>query len=547
MSRIIILPEDLINKIAAGEVVERPASVVKELIENSIDAGARRITVEVEEGGKKLISVTDNGSGMTGQEVKLALERHSTSKIKTLDDLFSITTLGFRGEALPSIASVSKLEIMSKVQSPKSEVGTYLRAEGGKIKELKDIGCPEGTKVEVRDLFYNTPARLKFLKATSTEMRWIAEVVSKFCLSSPEIAFTLIADGKELLRTWGSGKLMDSLVAVYGVDLAKNLLEVSLSQEKIKVSGFLAKPTLSRIDRDYESFFVNRRFVRAPLLNRAVEEIFRNLIPSSRYPIAILFIDLPAREVDVNVHPTKREVRFLKVNEVLEAIKSAVKKSLESIIPTFEAEELPRAKTWIPPTLEFEVTAIQPLMPITQLNQTYILATDGEDLALIDQHAAHERILFDQINRELTAKSEQPLLIPETINLKVAEALVLEENLETLKSFGFELEAFGKDTYLLRSVPVVLGKVNPRQTILDMIAELANLGKTRSLEVIQESIKKLIACHGAIKAGDKLSADEMSRLIRDLYSTENPLTCPHGRPTMIRFTKDDLERMFERK
>lgn len=571
-SRIQILPEDLINKIAAGEVVERPASVVKELIENSIDAGATRITVDVQSAGRKLIRVSDNGQGMSKKEVKLAIERHSTSKISKLDDLFNIQTLGFRGEALPSIASVSRLEVRSGVKGEEAgmEAGSRLYVEGGKETKSEDIGCPIGTTVTVKDLFFNTPARKKFLKSPATEMGHIGNIVSKYAMAFPNVAFEFISDGKPLLSSPGSGNLKDAVMAVYGVDLLKQLTETEFNFNHGKVFGLISRPTLSRIDKTYENFYVNGRYVRNFLLNRALEEAYRTLIPNNRYPVAILFIDIDPKQIDVNVHPTKREIKFVKTQEVMDAVTLSVRDSLSKFkeyqnIRASERDDqrigisdeqmekqswkLEMADVLFPATrqeIELEVSAVQPLIPVYQYKDTYIICTDGEDLVLIDQHAAHERILYDQLGHESRVTSRQSLLMPETIELPSKEIGILQENIEYLKTLGFDLEEFGNNSFILRSVPALATKASPKQLLTDIISELQNLGKSAQLEIKQENIRKLVACHSAIKAGDKLSTQEMNQLIKDLYSTENPLTCPHGRPTMVRLTEEELRKRFAR-
>ncbi|MFH1617777.1 MAG: DNA mismatch repair endonuclease MutL, partial [Candidatus Margulisiibacteriota bacterium] len=323
-SRIKILDNDLINKISAGEVIERPASVVKELIENSIDAGATRVTVQVSDAGKKLILVSDNGSGMTKAELELAVQRHATSKITSLDDLFSIRTLGFRGEALPSIAAVSRFEAVSS--------GARVVVEGGSLAKSEDYGGPQGTSIEVRDLFYNTPARLKFLKTNYTEQGHIIDAVTKTALSRPSVAFRLSLDGADTLMTSGGGDLLDAVVSLYGVELAESLLPVQFEKDGIKVCGLVSKPNISRVDRNYESFFVNGRFVRYFLLNRALEDAYRTLIPGNRYPVGILFIEIDPGEVDVNVHPAKREIKFKKAREVMSVLTSGVASGLSKLL-----------------------------------------------------------------------------------------------------------------------------------------------------------------------------------------------------------------------
>lgn len=548
-NKIQLLPEDLINKIAAGEVIERPASVVKELVENSIDANATHIEIEIQDAGKKLIRVTDDGNGMTDEDIELAIKRHSTSKIKNLDDLFNIKTLGFRGEALPSIASVSKFEIK---QNPNGK----------------------GISAYVKELFYNTPVRLKFLKTNYTELTNIKDIVSSFILSRPNIAFKLIIDSKVVSSSNGSGKLIDAIYTVYGLELSKELLEVKSDP----VYGYISKPNLSRIDRNFEVFFVNGRIVKNFILSRALEEAYRNLIPNNRYPVSIVFINIPASEVDVNVHPSKKEVKFIKTKEITDTLIKAVK---DTLLKVFEDKGLTETydknsfdsllitpnkennnsfydnKYWLPKTaevkvlesVEFEVLDVQPLIPLHQFIETYIICTDGKDIVLIDQHAAHERILFDKLQKTIDSllSSSQTLLIPETINLGKAEASVLDENLEEFKKLGFEIESFGKDSFIVRAIPSVLRGAFPKETIIDIISEFKEGEFKNQPEKQRDKINKIIACRGAIKAGDKLSTLEINNLIKDLYKTENPLTCPHGRPTMVRIGKDALEKMFGRK
>jgi len=532
-----ILPDDLINKIAAGEVVERPASVVKELVENAIDAGATKITVEIQGAGAKLIRVSDNGCGMSKDEIKLALQRHSTSKIKQLEDLFNIQTLGFRGEALPSIASVSKLEI-----------------------EPNPSGS--GITAKVKDLFYNTPARKKFMKSPVTEMGHIGDIVSKYALASPQIAFELISDGKPLLHTAGTGSLRDAIISVYGVELAKGLVSNETTFAGGKIFGFISQPTLSRIDKTYEVFFVNKRYIKNFLLNRALEEAYRTLIPNNRYPVAVIFIEISPKQIDVNVHPAKREIKFQKTNEIMEDIRQFVAQTLKSD-KKFKVRDLPcRQAGWQAsnisqateiifnatlepienPFFDEEPAADAPLQPVYQFKNTYIIATDQNDLVLIDQHAAHERIIYDQLCQQAQNIQKQTLLLPETVEA----GPILKENLDYLNSLGFDLEEFGVNTYRLRTVPAVALKTSAQQLLLDIAAELKSPGKSVQLEVKQENIRKLIACKSAVKAGDKLSYQEMTQLIKDLFSTPNPCTCPHGRPTMINLSQEELEKRFKR-
>jgi DNA mismatch repair protein MutL len=538
-ARIKILPEGLVNKIAAGEVVERPASVIKELVENSIDAGATQIIIEIQNAGKRLMRVSDNGCGMTAAEIKLSLQRHSTSKISELDDLFRIKTLGFRGEALPSIASVSKMKI-----------------------EQNPAGA--GLTVTVKELFHNTPARKKFLKADSTETGHIGDVIAKYVLANPQIAFRFTSDGKPLISSTGSGRLADAVLSIYGPDLVKELIALEHDFSHGRIRGFISRPTISRLDKNYETFFVNGRYIKNFLLNRALEEAYRTLIPSARYPVAVLFIEIDPGRVDVNVHPTKREVKFVNNQEVMDGLREAVRQALGEVgSKVLGVEAGMEAGSWNNeiryydqlPMSNFDIgiqaqipSSDQPLFPIYQFKLTYIIATDGEELVLIDQHAAHERIIYDQLSREsqVTSRDSQTLLVPETIDLGAGEAAALKDNLDYLNTLGFDLELFGQNSYILRAVPVISAKVAARQLLLDILSDIQAAGKSVQIEIRQENIRKYIACHSAIKAGDKLNQTEMDRLIRDLFATRNPLTCPHGRPTMVRLTEAELAKRFGR-
>lgn len=542
-----VLSDDLINKIAAGEVIERPASVVKELVENALDAGAGQISVEVQDAGKRLIRVADNGSGMTVAEIELALQRHSTSKIATADDLFAIKTLGFRGEALPSIASIAQMKI-----------------------EPNPSG--NGLTAEVGALFYNTPARKKFLKSNATELGHIGDIIAKYALACPSVAFRLISDGKPLINSPGTGNLLDAVLAIYGAELARELVEVDRPFAAGRVVGLVSRPTISRLDKNYETFFVNGRYIKNFLLNRALEEACRTLIPNNRYPVAILFVEIDPRQVDVNVHPTKREVKFADNTMVMQAVREAVRDALavgsmgkgeeagrevgSEMVEMGTADQLPISNIpsgflVLQPTPNFELPELalsgaQPLTPLYQLMPTYIVATDGRELTLIDQHAAHERILYDQLSRGSRVASSQSLLIPETIELSVGETMALMSNLDNLRGIGFEIAEFGGNSFIVRAVPAISAKIPVKQLLLDIVTELLETGGSTQLEVKRENIRKLVACHSAIKAGDPQTSQEMAGLIKDLYATENPLTCPHGRPTMVRITPEELAKRFGR-
>ena len=532
------MPEDLVNKIAAGEVVERPASVVKELVENSIDAGASQIVVEIEDGGKKLIRIADNGCGMSEKEIELALQRHSTSKIQSVDDLFNIHTLGFRGEALPSIASISNLKI---TRNPTA-----------------------GLTIEVREIFYNTPVRRKFLKSNATEIGRCGDIIAKYILAYPGISFKFLSDGKALLASHGTGKLQEAVAAVYGATIAKELLPVEHEFGAGKVTGLISRPTVSRIDKNYENFFVNARYVRNFLLNRSLEDAFRTYIPNGRYPISVLMVEIDPVQVDVNVHPTKIEVKFMKNQEVMDAVRSAVKKALEQVSPTPASETVnypQHIAEWEPqmseaffPSEEIspvfaeptEISAKQPLIPLYQLQRSYIVATDGKSLSVIDQHAAHERIIYDRLSRTERAIDRQTLLIPETLEFELPLAVAIKTNLVELQKLGFEIDEFGQNSFIVRAVPALTGKVPATTLLSDIASDLRTLGQSEQLTIRQENLRKSLACHSAIKAGEQLTSQEMAALIRDLFLTENPTTCPHGRPLIFTVSEAEILKKFHR-
>ena len=567
LAKIKVLPEDLINKIAAGEVIERPASVAKELVENAIDAGAERIVIEINNGGRDMIRVTDDGRGMGEADLKLSIERHATSKISSLDELFSINTLGFRGEALPSIASVSRLNIQSRVKGQEKgyEISYQGPVSSGQKTAIKEVGMPEGTTVTVRDLFYNTPARLKFLKSTTTEVGHISEIVAKFILAYPKISLRLLHNAAEVLFSPGNGKLLEAAAAVYGHKLVQDLVLLDLVKGNLRVSGLVGKPTLTRINRDYENIFVNGRYIKNIMLSRAAEHAYHALIPHDRHPFALIFLQLPPAEVDQNVHPTKREVKFLKLNEVMSAVREAVssvmanaatmtqqsggvKQSHPSLVEIASShrventELLAMTKDWSP-QMEKIVAERAGVRAVAQVALTYIIAVDGPDLLLIDQHAAHERMIFESLAVE---KHSQQLLIPETLELTAAEKLKVSGQLGYLKEIGFDLADFGANSFLVRAVPASAGKVPPKEVLKDIVADLAEFSASSKIEDVHKRIRQVIACRAAIKAGDKLEYQEMQKLIDDLFKTPNFSTCPHGRPSVTRITERELAKMFRR-
>jgi DNA mismatch repair protein MutL len=540
-----ILAREVVSKIAAGEVVERPASVVKELVENALDAGATQVAVEAQGGGISLIRVTDNGSGISAADVELAFHRYATSKIDLLTDLEKISTLGFRGEALPSIAAVAEVEILTKADG--DAAGTYLYLKNGSVTKHEKRSRPQGTTVTVHNLFRNFPARLKFMKSATTENGHIANILSQYALAFPEMKFNLVLDGRLTLKTPGNGSLRDVVVEVYGLEVAKQMLEFGEADQTPSVTGLASPPSVARSSRGYLSFFVNRRWVRSSLLARAAEDAYHGLLMTGRHPIVILNISLPPQEIDVNVHPTKTEVKLRNSQTVYAAVQKSINKALVKAPP-------PKIKTDTtsfapPPSLwavkGAEITSLPILRVLGQLAGNYIMAEGPEGLYLIDQHAAHERILFEKI---LSQRSQQKievqgLLEPLNVELSPKQEEVLKTKGELLGEFGFNLEPFGVRSYLLRAVPAIIKEGSPAEAVTTLLDSLAAEGERSKRE---ENIAQSLACHSAIKAGQPLNAEEMRELIKQLEQTNQPRTCPHGRPTMIHLSSRQLEKEFGR-
>lgn len=590
-----ILDEATANKIAAGEVIERPASVVKELVENALDAQASEIRIELVDGGKKLIRVTDNGIGMSRQDARLCIERHATSKIRCADDLFDIRTLGFRGEALPSIASVSRTEIITRREQ--DECGTLVVVEGGEVKEISDIGSPIGTSVTVVDLFHNVPARQKFLKTAQTEIGHVIELVNRLAVSHCEVDITLAHNERQIFKSIGSGRLADAVLTVFGRDAAEAIMEIKGQRGPYCVSGYVSKPSYSKPSRSGQMFFVNRRFVRNRNLMHALDDAYKSILPQGRYPLIVCFVDVDPSLVDVNVHPTKMEVKFSKEWEIHDLVCSAIREALSSsAIATTGVDFLPKATTPVQrpdfsslrrgptpsevqsfhnvlvsrhgldgnafPNADSVYTSESaiPAVPLSggdtdvladavvlaQACNTYIIAQTTAGILLIDQHVAHERILFDQLSNSVGKIEVQRLVIPLTLSLGRREALVVENKIEDLQSLGFDIEPFGKDTFLVRSVPALIAEKNYEQILRDTIEELTELTVSKRLLVQREAIITTTACKIAVKAGDRLSMDEMIRLVSELRHASNPYLCPHGRPIVVCLTNRELEKMFGR-
>ncbi|APH16922.1 DNA mismatch repair MutL family protein [Clostridium sporogenes] len=662
MRKINLLDLETTNKIAAGEVIERPFSVVKELVENSIDANAKNITIEIEDGGQKLIKIIDNGEGIYPTDIKNAFLPHATSKINSIEDIYKISTMGFRGEALASISSVSKTKLKSRVAS--YNFGKEIYIEGGKIEYLKDTGCNVGTTIEVSDLFYNVPARLKFLKSTRSDSTAISDIVNRFILAHPDISFNLINKGKQSIKSYGTGNLKDSVRCVYNKTISENLINFESHKDIISVYGFIGKPEISRKSRTNQSIFVNKRYVKSKFITAAVENAFKSFLTVNSYPFFVIFIDIFPEYIDVNVHPTKSEVKFKDERAMFKAIFDAVHEAIkgelkESFTNFFNKEDIniydskksmgetiktEKEEVQIPidlnnnnkihifgnninsstktnniePTKDeniegkniFEINNnssiskqdevyynkknteflnsnnnkeessskqdnknpntlylnendttsssinIKENKPtnfyidmkiIGQFNNTYILIEKDKELYIIDQHAAHEKVLFEKFKSEIEKGYviSQILLSPVVIELSEDEFNIYEENKYIFKNSGFSVEAFGEYTINIKEVPLILGKPNVENLFMDILYNLKNM-KSKETSTIKYNAIATLACKSAVKANDNLKDEEIKKLIEDMLILDNPYTCPHGRPTMIKFTLKDLEKKFKR-
>ena len=661
MANIQVLDEITIDKIAAGEVIERPASIIKELVENAIDAGASAVTVEIKEGGISFIRITDNGCGIPKGEVPLAFLRHSTSKIRSVDDLSTVASLGFRGEALSSIAAIAQVELITKT---KDEVtGTRYRIEGGAEKSIEDTGAPDGTTFLVHQIFYNTPARRKFLKTPMTEASHVSELMTRLALSHPEVSIQFINNGQEKLHTSGNGKLKDIIYHVFGRDIANNLLETNERIDGIQVQGFIGKPIISRGNRNYENYFINGRYVKSNIIAKAIEDAYKDFTMQHKYPFTALHFTMDGTDLDVNVHPTKMELRFSNQQGVYNFIYNALKQTLSEpeLIPRVElpeAKEVPvKAEKIVerkqeqpmtpvreerkPPVIEEEknldyfmkkmrervtayhqqVTKVKPTpapsvvqenvnyealpasqaaavkqpvpeqrtvakepMPeqavapreeksvvtekqldffeeklltkkaaqeykiIGQLFETYWLVEFHEQLYIIDQHAAHERVLYEKTlrgmkDREFTSQYLSPPII---LNLSMQEEEALNTHIDIFTNIGFEIEPFGGDSYAIRAVPDNLFSIAKRELFTEMLDQLVDgIHSSLAPDIVAEKVASM-SCKAAVKGNSRLSAAEVETLIGELLELENPYHCPHGRPTIIAMTKRELEKKFKR-
>ncbi|MDT8421099.1 MAG: DNA mismatch repair endonuclease MutL [Desulfuromonadales bacterium] len=602
-SRIHILPEALCNKIAAGEVVERPSSVVKELVENSIDAGAGDILVELEAGGRKLIRVSDNGSGMDRQDAFLSLERHATSKISSDDDLFALHTLGFRGEALASIASVSRFRLSTSASE--DGLGHEIYAEGGTIRKAAEVGLPRGTSVEVRNLFFNLPARRKFLRKEQTELSHAADVVTKQALAHPEISFRLQHNGRMLLELRRESGLSERVAALLGKAMLRDMLPLDQDGGDLRLHGLVSQPALNRSAASHIYTFVNGRYIRDRVVQHAVMEGYRQLLMKGRYPVMVLFLELDPAQVDVNVHPTKHEVRFRDQRLVHDFIVATIRERLRAsqwLEPSHEQRPSEAAATAQPlpggssvdamvrePSAAYQplptagrpaVASRQPfvsqqqpavqkppseqlrletlssdstgffagLQLLGQYHQSYLLCQDGDDLLLIDQHAAHERIGFERLRKTYLAGSveRQQLLFPEILELDFRSADALQQQCDELMKLGFELEPFGGKSFALKAVPALLKGGQSGQLVVDVALELERIGQSGQLEEKIDDILILMACHGVLRANQALRREESLALLRELDSVDFNAHCPHGRPVVQRLTLAEIEKLFRR-
>jgi DNA mismatch repair protein MutL len=565
-----LLPDHLINKIAAGEVVERPASVVKELVENAIDAGGRVITVELRDAGRQLIRVTDDGTGMTGADVDMALRRHATSKIADEGDLAAIATLGFRGEALPAICAVSRFEILSCPRG--GAVGTLVRGAGGTVADRLEVEAAPGTSVETQDLFFNTPARLKFLRSAPAELAFILRLVQGIALSRPDLQLRALHHGKAVLTAPAAATLRDRVGALLGFETAEAMLEVDHTQGNVRVTGLAAPPQRARGNRDEITLIVNGRPVKDTALAQGLIEAYRPMLPRHQFPVAVLRIDLPLPEVDVNVHPTKAWVRFRSPRLVQEAVFRAVQDALRSqrVVQPQQGFSTgyggPAMAPALPESADLAATASSPDSQgalfqetaasfgpgrfgavVGQLQETFVVAASDEEVFFIDQHVAHERVLFEELRRRVASGplASQALLFPQTLELGPGKAALLEEWSGDLEVLGFDLEGFGGQSALLRAVPALLKAEEPRRLIEGLLDEVGSPAGAQQAPLVERALA-FVACRAAIKAHTPLQREEMVRLLADLSSTETPYFCPHGRPIVSRLSLKEIKRELRR-
>jgi len=590
INQIQMLPDHVINKIAAGEVIERPASVMKELMENALDAAATQIDVEVVRGGMQLIAISDNGSGMNRDNALLAIERHATSKIRTAEEVEAVSTLGFRGEALSSISAVSRFTMTTRL--PDDVSGTEIRIAGGKLQDVADAGCPPGTRFEIRNLFFNVPARRKFLRAESTELAQIRQLFAVYALAHPETGLSLISDGRELYNLPGGGSLDDRISALYNPAFFSHLCELNFEADAVKVTGFAGLPQTGRKDRSDQYIFINGRPASAPVIYHAINEAYHAVLARGRHPSAFLFIETAPDAVDVNVHPAKKEVRFRRPAAVRDAVIAAIEKALLLEAPEAERREpsfpFDASDSAPPPQKQHELgfgtqssefrsqkpkdqgKVVEGSVPLTpdlrsptsssspwtwcrvmgQAGGLYVVLETGDGIVLMDPQAAHERVLFEKMMKEITAgtPSRQGLLTPETIELMPADAEAIRRQLPVLEEMGFGISDFGHDTFMVDALPIHLQTGSPTVILMGIAKALEESGASSraSREALRETVAQA-ACRTSVRAGDALPPKAIERLVDDLAKTEMPYTCPHGRPTLIFTSYTELNRKFGRK
>lgn len=574
VNNIKVLPEDIVNKISAGEVIERPSSVVKELIENSIDAKADNIFVSIKQGGKKIIEVKDNGIGMSKTDLLICTDRFTTSKISSVEDIYNIKTLGFRGEALSSIAAVSKIEVTSKNESSKTAVKLIIENDK---KEVEDASNTRGSIIKVRDLFYKVPVRLKFLKSVDTETSHIYDLIFKLAIVNHDIKFVLEAEGKELLNVVEVETLKERIYQLFGNEILKNIIEIDYKNNEIELKGFISKPDFVKSNRNYQYIFVNNRSVAEKTISHALISAYGSLIPTGKYPAGILFINIDPSKIDVNIHPTKREIKFMDANLVHNIVVNALEEALkkERPIPYISAgininKEIPKENIQNKFTikehgnskneykiLEERANVIKGLIndgqmepkikPVLQVRLMYIIAEAEDGIYIIDQHVAHEKYLYERIKTSAGFRiGTQAYLTPISLKLNYSQSKVLNKYLKDLQNLGFDIENFGKDTFIIRGIPVILTDINAEKMLLEVVDEMQDeLTKKHSANESKDNFIKSIACHSAIRAGHKLTYEEMLKLINDFMKCDLPY-CPHGRPGLVKIDFDELDKKFKR-
>lgn len=593
-SRIVVLSEEIANKIAAGEVVERPASIVKEMVENSIDAGADNILVELEKGGCASIAITDNGSGIEYEDVALVFERHATSKINRFEDIYRVGSFGFRGEAMPSIASIARVELLTR--RPEDLAGTGAVVEKGVIQEIRPAGCSAGTQIRVTKIFASVPARRKFLKTESTEQGLCLDAITRLALAHPEIRFKVLANGREIFTAPEAKDISERIAFVMGADFSDHCLAVDAARENVKLSGFISRPEFTRSNSKNIFIFVNKRFVRDTSVSHAVFTAYRQIIEPRRFPAAVLFLDLPGEDVDVNVHPAKMEVRFKDSRGIYDLVSRAVGESLAAdatskgsfvyrltsrekvTSPVFRrpAENFPSESAGLYSRQNLQQAISADLLSRSAMTQTvsaagagfprkepiaftnfrylgqfantYLLFAGDNGFILIDQHAAQERIILEKLKQSSEGKIiSQALLLPEVVSLSPGQTALFSDYGDVLQEIGLEVEIFGRDAVVVKALPATLPQTQSREIIADIADQLADQNRLPDLQEKKEKILASLACRAAIKANSILTPEEVTALCRDLEATPNNATCPHGRPIIVSFSLGEIERMFKRK